>query len=117
MVIENVGFFAAFKRSKEIMKEDPTQVGSGIIGLALVNWVLGIVCAAIAYNGAPIVAKLHPLLGAIFFYTFFNLYWAVAGFFKITYFTCFYLWAQRCAEEGSAETSLAPEPLAKALAA
>ena len=72
--------------------------------------------AAIAYKGAPFVAKLHPLLGGVFFYTFFNLYWAVSGFIKSTYFTCFYLWAKRCEEEGAADTSLAPAPLANALA-
>jgi hypothetical protein len=117
MVIEGVGFGEAFRRSKEVMQEDPTEVGVGVIALSLVNWVLGAVCFNIAYFGAPWVAHAHPLLGGIFFYTFVNLYWALAGFLKSTYFTCFYLWAERCADKGSHDFDLAPAPLANALTA
>lgn len=117
MVVERLSFGESFARSKTLMREDPTQVGLGVIALSVVNWALGIGTAYVAYRGAPVVATVHPLLGGIFFYTFFNMYWALAGFVKITYFTCFYLWARSCEQERSADPALAPAPLANALAA
>lgn len=43
MVIEGVSFGAAFSRSNELMQHDPTNVGTGVIGIAAVNYVLGAV--------------------------------------------------------------------------
>ncbi|MCC6810560.1 MAG: hypothetical protein IT381_24230 [Deltaproteobacteria bacterium] len=115
MVIEGLSFGAAFGRSKEIMKQDPTNVGTGVIGIGVANWVLGIVCMAIAYFGLGVLSNLHPIAGAAFFFTFFNLYWAVSGFLKISYFTCFYMWANECTKQKSADGKLAPAPLAAAM--
>jgi hypothetical protein len=117
MVIEGLSFGAAFKRSKDLTKQDPTEVGTGVIGIALANWVLGAVCFGIAYYGQTALAHIHPIVGAVFFFIFFNLYWTVSGYIKIAYFTCFYLWAKECADKKSSATSLAPAPLAAALAA
>jgi len=43
------------------------------------------------------------------------LYWTVSGFIKASYFTCFYMWANACAKQGSSDVKLAPAPLANAL--
>jgi hypothetical protein len=115
MVIEGLSFGAAFGRSKETMKQDPTQVGTGVIGIGIVNWLLGAVCMAIAYFGLGALSHIHPIVGAAFFFTFFNVYWAVSGFLKISYFTCFYMWANECAKMKSTDAKLAPAPLAAAM--
>jgi hypothetical protein len=117
MVIEGLSFGAAFSRSKETMKQDPTQVGTGVIGIALANWVLGAVCMGLATLGLRALGGLSPVVGVVFFFIFFNMYWAVSGFIKITYFTCFYVWASECEKQGSADPNLAPAPLARAMAA
>jgi hypothetical protein len=114
-LVQGLTFGAAFGRSRQTMKQDPTQVGTGIIGIALANWALGIVCGGIAYFGLRGLSSVHPLLGIVFFLVFFNAYWAISGFIKITYFTCFYMWAVECEKKQSSEASLAPEPLARAL--
>jgi hypothetical protein len=116
MVIEGIGFGEAFSRSKKLMKEDPTQVGSGVVGISLANWVLGGICATVAYAGLNALSHIHPILGAAFFFIFFNLYWSLAGYLKITYFTCFYVWANECATKKASDPAFAPEPLARALA-
>lgn len=115
MVIEGLSFGQAFARSKELMKQDPTQVGSGVLGIGIVNWVINIVFFVVAQQGAAVLSHIHPVVGGFFFFFVFNAAWAVTGYLKITYFTCFYLWARRCEEQGSADTELAPAPLAAAL--
>ena len=42
---------------------------------------------------------------------FVNLYWSLGGYLKITYFTCFYMWARECERQGSSDPRLAPAPL------
>jgi hypothetical protein len=116
MVIEGVGFGAAFSRSKELMKQDPTNVGTGVIGIGAVNYVLGAVVFGLAHFVSGALSSVHPVLGAFAFFLLVNLYWAVSGFIKISYFTCFYLWALECERKGTSEPSLAPAPLAAALA-
>jgi hypothetical protein len=116
MVIENTGFFAAFKRSKEYMENDPTQVGTGIIGIGIASWALGTVCVAGAYGALRALGPINPILGAFCFFFITNIYWGVSGFINTTYFTCFYLWAKECEAKGSAEPELAPAPLAACLA-
>jgi len=74
------------------MKNDPTQVGSGVLD------------------------RVHSILGGFFFFVVFNAAWALTGYLKTTYFTCFYLWAKECETQGSPDSSLAPKPLADALA-
>lgn len=116
MVIEGLSFGQAFSRSKELMKRDPTQVGSGVLGIGLMSWLINIVFFFVAYRGAGVLAAIHPIVGGFFFFFIFNLAWAVTGYLKITYFTCFYLWAKECETQGSADARLAPKPLADALA-
>ncbi|MFO0595750.1 MAG: DUF6159 family protein [Myxococcaceae bacterium] len=115
MVIEGLSFGQAFSRSKELMKQDPTQVGSGVLGIGIVNWVINIALFYVAYLGAGVLSGIHPIVGGFFFFFMFNLSWAITGYLKITYFTCFYLWAKQCEEKGSADIELAPAPLASAL--
>lgn len=115
MVIEGVSFGQAFSRSKELMKNDPTQVGSGVLGIGIVNWIINGLFFFIAYQGAGALANIHPILGGFFFFFVFNAAWAITGYLKITYFTCFYLWARECESKGSADARLAPAPLAAAL--
>jgi hypothetical protein len=115
MVLEGLSFGQAFSRSKDLMKQDPTQVGSGVLGIGIVNWVVNIAFFWIAMQGAGVLSHIHPIVGGFFFFFVFNLAWAITGFLKITYFTCFYLWAKQCEEQGSADVELAPAPLASAL--
>ena len=44
-----------------------------------------------------------------------NVYWAVSGWLKIAYSTCFYMWARQCEAQGSTDSALAPLPLRHAL--
>lgn len=115
MVIEGLSFGQAFS-SKELMKQDPTQVGSGVLGIGIMNWVINGLFFFVAYRGAGVLSNSHPIVGGFFFFFIFNAAWAITGYLKITYFTCFYLWAKECEAQGSADTSLAPKPLADALA-
>ena len=116
MVIEGVSFGAAFSRSKALMKQDPTNVGTGVIGIAAVNYVLGAATFGLAYSANGALSNIHPILGAMVFFTLVNVYWAVSGFIKISYFTCFYLWARECERRGSDSPQYAPAPLAAAMA-
>ncbi|HEY1406235.1 MAG TPA: DUF6159 family protein [Spirochaetota bacterium] len=116
MVIEETGFFKAFSRSKEVMKKDPTQVGIGVVGIGLMNWVLGIACIALAYGALNVLGRINPFLGAFSFYFIVNSYWGISGYIKITYFTCFYMWAKECETKKSSDISLAPAPLSAVLA-
>jgi hypothetical protein len=115
MVIEGLSFGAAFSRSKDLMKHDPTNVGTGVIGIAAANYVLGAVVFGLAYYADGALSQLHPIAGAMAFFTLVNVYWAVSGFIKISYFTCFYLWARECETQSSDSPDLAPAPLAAAL--
>lgn len=115
MVLEERSFGNAFSRSKELMRKDPTQVGSGILGVGIMNWIINIAFFFVAQTGAGALSNIHPVLGGFFFFFVFNAAWAVTGYLKITYFTCFYLWAKQCEEQGSSDVELAPEPLAAAL--
>ena len=115
MVLEGLSFGQAFSRSKDLMKQDPTQVGSGVLGIGIVNVLINVAFFFVARTGASALSTIHPIVGGFFFFFVFNAAWAITGYLKITYFTCFYLWARRCEEQGSADTELAPEPLAAAL--
>lgn len=115
MVIENTGFVAAFGRAKDVMKNDPTQVGAGVIGIGMATWVLGGVCVAGAYGALRFLAPINGILAAFAFFFITNIYWGVSGYIKTTYYTCFYLWAKECETKQSTDYSLAPAPLAAAL--
>jgi len=113
MVIEGVGFFAAFKRSKELMKHDPTQVGVGVVGIGMITYVLGAVIFGIGYQALELIPI--PIVSSLIFLMMVNLYWTLSGFIKSVYYTCFYLWARECESRGVADPSFAPRPLANAL--
>lgn len=113
MVIEGLGFGAAFKRSKDLALNDPTQVGSGVIGMGLASYLISTVGFGLAQY---LIFNVGGLAGFFVGFTLTNLVWAVTGYLKITYFTCFYLWARECATRGQAHPSFAPAPLAASLA-
>lgn len=114
MVIEGIGFGAAFKRSKELAESNPTQVGAGVVGMGLVSYAIAFVCGALAVGSLRIMPNMF--LAVFCFMFFLNLYWSLMGYLKITYFTCFYMWAKECERQGSSDPSLAPAPLANAIA-
>ncbi len=113
MVIEQVGFFAAFKRSKDLMKQDPTQVGVGVVAIGLLTYVLGAGIFTLAYGALSAIPI--PIVGVLVFFMLVNVYWTLSGFTKSVYYTCFYLWARECERRGVADPSFAPAPLAAAL--
>jgi hypothetical protein len=115
MVIEGIGFFGAFKRSKDLMAHDPTQVGVGIIGLGFLTYLLSIVTIGGGIFLANLLSSV-PILAALVFFTMVNVYWTVSGYMKSTYYTCFYLWARECERHGSADPRLAPQPLQVSIA-
>ena len=117
MVLEGVSFGAAFKRSKELMAQDPTGVGAGIVALSLTSYLVGIVAFGLAWFFAGLFGRIHPALGLFAFLLFVNAFWSVSGWLKIAYSTLFYLWAAECEKSGTQEHALAPTPLRHALEA
>jgi hypothetical protein len=118
LVLEGLPFGAAFKRSKELMAQDPTGVGAGIVAMSLSSYIVGAVVFPLAYFMLRLGWAIHlPTVGALLFFTLVNLYWAVSGWMKISYSTMFYLWASECAKAQQPSNELAPLPLRTALEA
>jgi len=115
LVIEGVSFGDALKRSKELMSQDPTGVGAGVVAMSITSYVAAIVIFPTAYFALRYGSLVHPVLGAVLFFLLVNLYWSVSGWMKISYATCFYLWARECERNHSQDHSLAPAPLRSAL--
>jgi len=116
MVLEGLGFFGSFKRSKELMANDPTQVGIGVVGLGLVTWLLSFGIFMVAnYLAFGLLYSISPVLGTIVGLFLINLSWALSAYLKSTYYTCYYLWARECERNHSASTQFAPEPLRNVL--
>jgi hypothetical protein len=116
MVIENLGFVGSFKRSKELMENDPTQVGVGVVGMGLITWILSTGIFFVAnYLAFGLIGQFSPALGMVAGLFLINVSWALSGFLKSTYFTCYYLWASECARNGRASTEFAPAPLRSVL--
>lgn len=115
LVIEGLGFFGAFKRSRDLMKNDPTQVGIGVIGLELMTTLLAIGAMGGAYALFNIFSAI-PILAILSFYTMVNVFWSLSSYLRSTYYTCFYLWATECERQGRADPELAPKPLAEVVA-
>lgn len=113
MVIEGIGFGDAFKRSKDLALNDPTGVGAGVVGMGLASYLISVVGFGVAQW---LMFNLGGVAGFFLGFTMINLVWAVTGYLKITYFTCFYLWARECATRGSSQAAFAPAPLAATLA-
>ena len=116
LVIEGVSFGDAFKRSKSLMDHDPTGVGAGIVAMSITSYIVAAVCFPLSYVLLRFGAvHIHPAIGALLSMLIVNLYWAVSGWMKIAYSTCFYLWARECERTGSTDHALAPLPLRTAL--
>ena len=115
LIIEGVSFKSAFARSKKLMEHDPTGVGAGVVALSLCSYLCAAIVFPLAFVLMRVGSHVHPILGVLLFFALVNLYWSISGWLKISYSTCFYLWAQRCAAEGRAEPALAPLPLRHAM--
>jgi pSer/pThr/pTyr-binding forkhead associated (FHA) protein len=115
LVIEGVSFGTAFKRSKALMDQDPTGVGAGIVAMSITSYLIAAVCFPLAYLALRAGAHVAPWVGALGAMLVVNLYWAVSGWMKIAYATCFYMWARECERTGSQDHALAPLPLRSAL--
>jgi hypothetical protein len=115
MVIEGLSFGAALSRSKKLMDQDPTGVGAGVVALSLVTYFIGVVVFPLAFFLSRLAGHLHAIVGMVLFFATVNLYWALTGWLKIAYSTCFYLWARQCESAGRADPALAPTPLRHAL--
>lgn len=115
MVLEGLSFTDAFSRAKQLASNDPTNIGIGAVAIGVVNYALGGAVFYLAHKLHIAVAGSSPILGAMLFYSIVNVYWAVSGYLKITYFTCFYLWARECERTQTSSPSLAPAPLAAVL--
>jgi hypothetical protein len=115
MVLEGLSFGAALSRSKKLMDQDPTGVGAGVVALSLVTYFIGAIVFPLAFFLSRLGAHLHVIVGMVLFFATVNIYWAVTGWLKIAYSTCFYLWAKKCEAAGSADPALAPVPLRHAL--
>lgn len=115
LVIEGVSFGDAFKRSKALMEHDPTGVGAGIVAMSITSYLVAAVCFPLSYVLLRAGAHIHPAVGALLAMLIVNLYWAVSGWMKIAYSTCFYLWARECERTGTQDHALAPVPLRTAL--
>lgn len=111
LVIEQQGFFAALKRSKALMENDPTQIGVGVVAIGLISWLLSVVTIGGAYVAFNVLSGISPILAILAFFTLTNLFWAISGYIKGVYYTCYYLWATECERQNSASVQLAPAPL------
>lgn len=120
MVIEGLGFFASFKRSKDLMKQDPTQIGVGYISIGLITSIMQVVFIGgggyLAYQIQYLIGGgLGMLLGLFVALLLNNVYWSLSGFLRTTYYTCYYMWASACIAQRRADPALAPLPLQRVL--
>jgi uncharacterized membrane protein YccF (DUF307 family) len=120
LVIEGVSFGEAFGRSKKLMDQDPTGVGAGVVALSIISYAVAFVCFPLSYFMMGLLAHIPIIgipLGAFVGMAIINAYWAISGWMKISYATCFYMWARQCEATGRQDASLAPAPLRAALEA
>ncbi len=115
IVIEEISFGDALKRSKDLMKQDPTGVGAGVVAVSLVTYIVGFLTFAVGGVLMRIGFSIWAPLGVLLWLLVVNSYWAITGWLKISYSTCFYLWAKECERTHSQDSSLAPLPLRSAL--
>lgn len=111
MVVEGLSFFDAFKRSKQLMENDPTQVGVGIVGMGLVTWLISAATGALAFGAFNVLSRINVILAMMVALFFTNAFWALSAYLKSTYYTCFYLWSRECERNNQANPNLAPAPL------
>jgi hypothetical protein len=117
MVVEGLSFFDAFKRSKQLMENDPTQVGVGIVGMGLVTWIISVATGAAAMFAFNTLAQFNVIVAMFASLLFTNMFWSLSAYLKSTYYTCFYLWSRECERNGAARPDLAPAPLRAVLPA
>jgi hypothetical protein len=115
MVLEERSFRDAFARSRQLARNNPTELGVGFLALGVVNYVFGLLTFAGAYQLLEYYSEQDQVLAALLSYTLVNLYFAASGYLKTTYFTCFYLWARECERARSSDIQLAPYPLSAVL--
>ncbi len=116
MVIEGLGFGAAFKRSKELAEKDPTQIGVGYVGIGLATSLISMVgFVLVSFVGYRILWPISPLLGLAFSLVVLNATWAIAAYLKSTYYTCFYMWTRECERNQGVHPAFAPAPLRNVL--
>ncbi|MFO0685927.1 MAG: DUF6159 family protein [Sandaracinus sp.] len=116
MIIEGIGFGAAFKRSKELAEKDPTQIGVGYVGIGLATSLISMVgFVLVSFVGYRILWPISPLLGLAFSLVILNATWAIAAYLKSTYYTCFYMWTRECERHQGVNPAFAPAPLRNVL--
>jgi hypothetical protein len=115
LVIEGVSFGEAFGRSKKLMDQDPTGVGAGVVAMSITSYVVAIICFPLAWFLMRALGSISAPIGMLASMLIINLYWAVSGWMKIAYATCFYMWARECERVGNSDHALAPLPLRAAL--
>lgn len=115
LMIEGGSFRSAFSRARELGAQDPTQAGIGIVAVGAVNYLFGIATFSSAYSLLTWLEDARPVLANLVFYSLINLYFALAGYLKVTYATSFYLWSRECQKTSTSAPILAPRPLAVAL--
>ena len=111
MVIEGIGFFAALKRSKQLMENDPTQVGVGYVAIGFFTWLLSAVLGAASFAVFNALMNVNVLVALFAGLTLTNLFWAISNYIRSVYYTCYYLWARECEKHNQANPNLAPAPL------
>lgn len=116
LVLEASSFRGALERSRHLGSRHPTELGIGFLALGVVNYVAGLLTFAGAYKLLESMSDTHPVLSAVLFYTTVNVFFALSGYLKISYFTCFYLWVRKCERTRSEDSALAPAPLSAVLA-
>ena len=117
MIIEELGFAASFKRSKELAENDPTQIGVGYIGIGVVTSLISMVgFLVVSFVGVRVLMPISPLLSIGFSLFVINATWAIAAYLKSTYYTCFYMWTRECERHKGVNPAFAPAPLRNVLA-
>jgi hypothetical protein len=83
--------------------------------MSITSYIVAAVCFPLSYLVMRTLGHIHPAIGALGAMLIVNLYWAVSGWMKISYSTCFYMWARECERTGATDHALAPLPLRTAL--
>ncbi|MBI5547790.1 MAG: hypothetical protein HY901_28235 [Deltaproteobacteria bacterium] len=118
IMIEDLGFFAALKRARQIHSRGLLQIAVGEIGLRAIAGLSGLVIFAVlgalglvlVPMGVPGVITLVVAGGLLLVAL-----GIVHSFARGAYYTCLYLWAVEVERAGDPAGALVPTPLATAL--